>query len=554
MAKEGLAGDYRLEGEFLVTFATPMNPNAWRLAMLAWFASAGALSLSLVSRPMLRSLTPQESPPISSSNAPEDPSALPHSAAAPSEFVPLAKGAGHTRKTHHHVSSPSIATTTPNTSNAPTIVADATLSPAIAAAAVPHIAGIKAAAPSSEVSQATSDLGAWISSQRQALADRTGISIHGLLDFGVNYNFKRPATGNNLYRVYDYFGASDFEPNQAELYVTRSVPNQPGFVFDLNFLNTAEVMHGLTSYYRDQPGAKNPTEWLDPTQAYLTYSVPPGSEINLQAGRYTSLIGYEYIPSWSNTNFNQSIDLMYSLGEPFTVTGLRASYAFDKHVAATMGVNDGWDTIGTRNLLQTIEAQIALTPNEAITWNMQGMYGPSTGAQSGSKRGLANTTLSWKTPSKPLQLGFEYLFTEQTAPVFFSPLAEAPGYPNPLLSPSAQPILHSVWWSAIGVWAACSLTDSLQLATRGEWFDDPSGARSGIAQELGEVTETLNYTMPYVPGLTARLEYRHDFSSEHPFPNGGPLVRFPCFGEVCTSTAHTYGGQDTFESAFVLTF
>ena len=90
-----------------------------------------------------------------------------------------------------------------------------------------------------------------ISSAQKWLTDETGISIHGLLNFGTNYNFNQPATGNNLYRVFDYFGASGFEPNQAELYLNRSMPNQPGFVVDLNFLNTAEVMHGLTSYYGD---------------------------------------------------------------------------------------------------------------------------------------------------------------------------------------------------------------------------------------------------------------------------------------------------------------
>ena len=98
---------------------------------------------------------------------------------------------------------------------------------------------------------------------------------------------------------------SSFEPNQAELYVSRSVPNQPGFVIDLNFLNTAEVMHGLTTYYGDQLGSHNPTGWMDPTQVYLTYTVPVGSGINLSAGHQVSLIGYEYIPSWNNINFNQ---------------------------------------------------------------------------------------------------------------------------------------------------------------------------------------------------------------------------------------------------------
>jgi hypothetical protein len=195
-----------------------------------------------------------------------------------------------------------------------------------------------------------------------------------------------------------------------------------------------------------------------------------------------------------------------------------------------------------------------VTPTESITWNMQGMFGPSTGTQSGSKRGLANTTLAWKTPYKPLQVGFEYLFVNQSAPVFFSPLAEAPAYPNPLLAPSAPSIRHSVWWSGVGLWAAYNLTDSVQLATRGEWFDDPSGVRSGIEQNLGELTETLNYTIPVISGLTARLEYRHDFSSAHPFPNAGPIVNFPFLAGTCTSTTHTYGGQDTLETALLLTF
>ena len=406
----------------------------------------------------------------------------------------------------------------------------------------------------SRIEPIASQFGDRVASAQKWLTDEAGLSVNGLLDLGTNYNFNRPATGNNLYRVFDYSGASSFEPNQAELYLSRSMPNQPGFVVDLNFLNTAEVMHGLTSYYGDQPGAHNPTGWMDPTQVYLTYTVPVGSGINLSAGRQVSLIGFEYIPSWNNINFNQSIDLMYSLGEPFTVTGLRGTYSFNEHVAATLGVNNGWDTIATGNPLQTIEAQLALTPTQTLTWNLQGMYGPSTGTQSGSKRGVANTTVAWKTPYKPLQLGFEYLFADQSAPVLFSPLTESPAYTNQLLSPDAQPIRHNVWWSGVGLWAAYNPTDALQLATRGEWFADSSGARSGIQQNLGEITETISYTPPFFSNLTARLEYRHDISREHPFPNSGPFVTFVCPAGRCISTAHTYSGQDTLETALILKF
>ncbi len=182
------------------------------------------------------------------------------------------------------------------------------------------------------------------------------------------------------------------------------------------------------------------------------------------------------------------------------------------------------------------------------------MYGPSTGAQSGSKRGLANITVAWKTPYKPIQLGFEYLFADQSAPVLFSPLTEGPAYSNSLLSPQAQPLRHSVWWSGVGLWTAYNPTDALQFATRGEWFDDSSGARSGIQQNLGELTETISYSVPFFSNLTARLEYRHDVSSEHPFSNSGPFVTFVCPAGRCISTAHTYSGQDTLESALILKF
>jgi hypothetical protein len=393
-----------------------------------------------------------------------------------------------------------------------------------------------------------------ISSGQKWLVDETGINVHGLLSIGTNYNFNQPATGNNLYRVFDYFGASSFEPNQAELYLSRSIPDQPGFVVDLNFLNTAEVMHGLTSYYGDQPGAHNPTGWMDPTQVYFTYTIPVGKGINVSAGRQVSLIGFEYIPSWNNINFNQSIDLMFSLGEPFTVTGIRGTYPFNEYLSATVGVNNGWDTIANNNLFQTLEAQLSLTPTDSVTWNLQGIYGPSTGTQSGSKRALANTTIAWKTPYKPLQLGFEFLFADQSAPVIFSPLTESPAYQNPLLARDAQPIRHSVWWSGVGLWAAYNPIDILQFATRGEWFGDSSGARSGIEQNLGEITETVSYSVPFFNNLTARLEYRHDISSEHPFPNSGPFVSFVCPAGRCISTAHSYSGQDTLESSLTLKF
>jgi hypothetical protein len=545
-----------------------IHDRFWRLVLLFWWFSAGALVLGMVSQRLLRSAIENGAAPPMAIVAPaESSSARPVMVPPPTVPCSPAHVVHSVSRTHHirHSGPRSAEITLAESEKAPSTTHPASPRAAIAMAdraSLSILRPVEATRPIRALTAGTvptieaaaSKLNDQVASTQKWLVDKTGITVHGLLDFGTNYNFNQPATGNNLYRVFDYFGASSFEPNQAELYVSRSIPNQPGFVIDLNFLNTAEVMHGITSYYGDQPGTHNPTGWMDPTQVFLTYTIPVGSGVNFSAGRQVSLIGFEYIPSWNNINFNQSIDLMYSLGEPFTVTGLRGAYSFNKYLAATIGINNGWDTIATKNMFQTIEAQLSLTPTENLTWNLQGMFGPSTGVQSGSKRALANTTAAWKTPYKPLQLGFEYLFADQSAPVFFSPLTESPAYKNPLLSPQAHPIQHSVWWSGVGVWAAYNPTDALQLATRGEWFGDSSGARSGIAQNLGEITETLSYSVPFLSNLTARLEYRHDFSSEHPFPNSGPLVTFVCPAGRCISTAHTYSGQDTFETALILKF
>ena len=63
-----------------------------------------------------------------------------------------------------------------------------------------------------------------------------------------------------------------------------------------------------------------------------------------------------------------------------------------------------------------------------------------------------------------------------------------------------------------------SLTD-WSFALRGEWFSDPDGYRTGIEQDLREVTGTFKWQM--TENLQARLEFRHDWSNKDVFHDGG---------------------------------
>src|SRR5271170_7107424 len=90
-----------------------------------------------------------------------------------------------------------------------------------------------------------------------------------------------------------------------------------------------------------------------------------------------------------------------------------------------------------------------------------------------------------------------------------------------------DPIPHQVSWSGAAGYIVYDLNDNIEFATRGEWFRDSNGARSGLRQTLGEITETLNYKVPQVTGLLGRLEYRHDESSQKPFFNSNTFGSTP---------------------------
>jgi hypothetical protein len=68
---------------------------------------------------------------------------------------------------------------------------------------------------------------------------------------------------------------------------------------------------------------------------------------------------------------------------------------------------------------------------------------------------------------------------------------------------------------------------------------------------LGEVTGTLNYKVPAVTGLLARLEYRHDESTHKPFFNNDAI---PAPSPLAGLPTHTRSGQDTFMADAVYSF
>jgi hypothetical protein len=387
---------------------------------------------------------------------------------------------------------------------------------------------------------------------RKTLADHLGVHIHGLVDGTYDYNFNLPNTTPilsssgrvNQLREFDV-DANSFNFQQFNLHIDRTMDGGVGFVTDLNFGKTAEILFASTHYSNST--TPQSTQEFDPTQAYLTYTIPLGKGINMQAGKFVTLLGEEVIPVYNNLNFNESRGLLFTFGEPLTHTGVRAQYSFSDKIGLTMGLNNGWDDPSDSNDGKTVEGQLALTPFETLSILVNGTYGPEQVNHGNSKRGAIDPIVTWKTPLKGFQLVGEYLYASETSPIAVSAFPNS--YGNMLTGVTT--LNQSTNWQGFAGYGVYDFNDNLEFATRFEWFRDGEGTRTGLRQTLFEVTQTINYKIPGVNGLLARLEYRHDASNAHPFYSNDPLIPQAGGGFL---PSHTYTGQDTLLAAAVYSF
>ena len=356
---------------------------------------------------------------------------------------------------------------------------------------------------------------------KKNLSENLGISVHALVDAGYEHNFNQPNSNVNVYRAWDEDG---FQLTQGNLHIERD--GTVGFVTDLNFGQVANAISTATHYSNTSHVGP---QWFDPTQYYLTYTVPIGSGISLQAGRFVTMMGAETINTYNNLGFNESKSIIFGFGIPFTHTGIRGSYTFNDYVSASVGLNNGWDNpAASNNGGPNYEGELTLNnKDKSLSLVSNPMWGPNLVGKSNSNLGAIDEVATWKPSFVPnLTLQTEYLYASETGPVVNG---------------------HSATWQGLAQYLVYDFTPSLESGTRAEFFQDKDGARTGTAQTLWEITQTLSYKVPEVTGLLARLEYRHDNSSQNYFTNNN-------FVSPVTGAQHLWRGQDTLGANFIYAF
>ncbi len=323
------------------------------------------------------------------------------------------------------------------------------------------------------------------------------ISFNGMVSTSYVADLSSPASRTIPFRVFD---ASDrtISLDVVELVVQRPVsrPGDAGFRADLTFGSSVPHVTASAGLFRNESGEAGD---FDIHQAFLSYIVPAGRGLRIDAGKFITPFGYEVIEGYDGFNDNHSRGLLFGYAIPFTHTGVRLSYPLTDLVSVQLHVVNGWDNVRDNNSGKSIGAQVAATPSPRVTLTANYMGGPEQAGDDSHMRHLVDLVATVKpVPALALTANYDYG-------------AEA----GVSLPETAGGGVRDVTWQGIAAYARWILSARTALTLRGEWFDDPQGARTGFTQALKEITLTPEFR-PH-PMLVVRGDLRRDWSDRAVF-------------------------------------
>jgi hypothetical protein len=336
--------------------------------------------------------------------------------------------------------------------------------------------------------------------------------LYGYLENSFVGNLRGGGRGNvNELRFYDHDNGYTF--NALELSVRKDPSEQYRFGYGVVVTGglDSQKNHSLGIFrgFDDVGPFFRNTPKYDLPEAYASFLVPLGSGLTLKAGKWATLIGYEVYESPKSLNFSRSF--LYTLGTPYTHTGLLASYQFTPWFGATLGFTNGWDSADNNNGYLRPTGSFAFTPIDKLSATVNFLVGPEQNRDQMrgdrvNNRFVVDTTILYTGIDRvTLAVNFDFAGEEN----------------DPALVALGTRADNDSRWSGIAAYAGYDWTKALRTVLRLEYFADPQGVRSsetivpGHNVDLWELTATVEYKI--WRGLVARLEYRHDEASRKAF-------------------------------------
>ena len=239
---------------------------------------------------------------------------------------------------------------------------------------------------------------------------------------------------------------------------------------------------------------------LGPTD--VSYLEPVGKGLTIQAGIFSSFIGYDSLYAKDNFNYTRPWGADFT---PYLMTGVNASYPFTTKLTGTVFLINGYWHLADANHVPSWGGQVAYKITDHTTLKETVLGGPhQSDTDSEFWRFLWDSILEWKTDR--LTTAFEYHVGSEKVAVPDEPRA---------LWMSAQLPFHYVIskrWSA---------------TVRPEVYWDRDGRLTGAQQTVKANATTLEYRVSYRDfAAIFRLEHRIDDSRgrQGGFFHGGEIA------------------------------
>jgi hypothetical protein len=331
------------------------------------------------------------------------------------------------------------------------------------------------------------------------------VKVDGAVEATYTYNDRRPANGRNEFRAFDRrHNAGMLNQVQIRMMKDATEESPVGFGLKVNAGEDADVFRSLTEEFTDK---------VEVQEAYGAVRVPVGRGITVKAGKLPGLAGAEVIET--RDNFNISRGLVFSLLQPFTVTGVRVEAPVSDKVTLTGGLTRGWDvSYEDNNAGESVEAKVTYNPTDKTSIGAAVLTGPEQFGNNGNTRTLLDLVVTHKfSDSVDGFVNADYITEEG---------AGSNGGGGDA--------------SGVAVGLRKKITEKFSVAGRLEVVDDHDGARTGTRQSLGSGTVTGDYK--FRENVIGRLEFRHDTSSDSTF----------------VSDTRPVSNQNTIATALLVTF
>jgi hypothetical protein len=322
------------------------------------------------------------------------------------------------------------------------------------------------------------------------------LTFNGFASGSFVGNFNRPPSRTNQYRVFDT-DEGGFTLDVVELVLQRPAakPGDFGFRTDLAVGSSMPKVMASAGLFRDEDGTAGN---IDLFQGFVSYIVPVGKGLRVDAGKFFTSFGYELIDGYEGYNDNHSHSFLFGFAEPAAHTGVRLSYPLSAKLAVQVMVVNGWDVAKDNNRGKTVGGQLALTPTPWLTAYVNYLGGPEQDGNAHMRHAFDLAVTGKVSKRVTLGLNYDYGTEEKVA------LAETAGGG-----------VRDAHWQGVAGYLRVAVTERFAVGLRADRFDDTNGARTSVMQTLEEVT--LTPQMALTPHVTLRGDLRRDRSDRDVF-------------------------------------